>query len=92
MYNVIHAHVHTHTGGPLHLGDIEDLPGSDSPHIVCPWHKWKFDLSTGRRVRPTGGRDHRKNIESYPVRTDYSGKICIGFESIDPSCFDVRNF
>ncbi|KAI8822446.1 uncharacterized protein EV422DRAFT_618935 [Fimicolochytrium jonesii] len=35
-----------HSGGPLHLGDIEDL-GSDDPVIVCPWHSYRFSLVTG---------------------------------------------
>ncbi|KAL2915096.1 hypothetical protein HK105_205420 [Polyrhizophydium stewartii] len=35
-----------HSGGPLHLGDIEDLGG---PHaaIVCPWHEFRFALADG---------------------------------------------
>ncbi|PNJ30991.1 RFESD isoform 5 [Pongo abelii] len=34
-----------HSGGPLHLGDIEDFDGR--PCIVCPWHKYKITLATG---------------------------------------------
>nr|KAF6442097.1 Rieske Fe-S domain containing [Rousettus aegyptiacus] len=34
-----------HSGGPLHLGDIEDFDGR--PCIVCPWHKFKITLATG---------------------------------------------
>ncbi|XP_069483751.1 Rieske domain-containing protein isoform X2 [Ambystoma mexicanum] len=34
-----------HAGGPLHLGDIEDINGQ--PCIVCPWHKYKIALATG---------------------------------------------
>ena len=97
----------TTSGGPLHLGDIEELPatvtvlgnsngtsgrsdqGISSPHIICPWHKWCFELSTGKQVRPLG-RDN--NIETFPVRTDDSGRIFIGFTSFDPSCFVSSDF
>ncbi|KAM4708287.1 Rieske domain-containing protein isoform 2-T3 [Discoglossus pictus] len=34
-----------HSGGPLHLGDIEDFNGQSC--IVCPWHKYKITLATG---------------------------------------------
>ncbi|XP_074063771.1 Rieske domain-containing protein isoform X1 [Macrotis lagotis] len=34
-----------HSGGPLHLGEIEDFDGRAC--IVCPWHKYKITLSTG---------------------------------------------
>ncbi|XP_063151477.1 Rieske domain-containing protein [Candoia aspera] len=34
-----------HAGGPLHLGEIEDINGQ--PCIICPWHKYKITLNTG---------------------------------------------
>ncbi|XP_075397408.1 Rieske domain-containing protein isoform X1 [Tenrec ecaudatus] len=34
-----------HSGGPLHLGEIEDFNGQSC--IVCPWHKFKITLATG---------------------------------------------
>ncbi|XP_053313695.1 Rieske domain-containing protein [Spea bombifrons] len=34
-----------HSGGPLDLGDIEDISGQTC--IVCPWHKYKIALATG---------------------------------------------
>ncbi|XP_074216480.1 Rieske domain-containing protein isoform X1 [Camelus bactrianus] len=34
-----------HSGGPLHLGEIEEFDGR--PCIVCPWHKYKITLATG---------------------------------------------
>ncbi|XP_064232233.1 Rieske domain-containing protein isoform X2 [Aotus nancymaae] len=37
-----------HSGGPLHLGDIEDFDGR--PCIVCPWHKYKITLATGESL------------------------------------------
>ncbi|XP_032223226.2 uncharacterized protein LOC5521875 isoform X2 [Nematostella vectensis] len=34
-----------HEGGPLELGDIEDLDGY--PTVFCPWHHYDFNLKTG---------------------------------------------
>ncbi|XP_039615304.1 Rieske domain-containing protein isoform X2 [Polypterus senegalus] len=34
-----------HAGGPLHLGDIEDIDGKVC--IICPWHKYKITLTDG---------------------------------------------
>uniref|UniRef100_A0A8C4U094 Rieske domain-containing protein n=1 Tax=Falco tinnunculus TaxID=100819 RepID=A0A8C4U094_FALTI len=34
-----------HEGGPLCLGEIEDINGQAC--IVCPWHKYKITLETG---------------------------------------------
>ncbi|KAM9588693.1 Rieske domain-containing protein isoform 2-T3 [Morphnus guianensis] len=34
-----------HEGGPLRLGEIEDINGQAC--IVCPWHKYKITLETG---------------------------------------------
>ncbi|KAK3737003.1 hypothetical protein QZH41_018398 [Actinostola sp. cb2023] len=35
-----------HEGGPLELGDIEDLDGT--PTLYCPWHHYDFNLKTGK--------------------------------------------
>lgn len=35
----------SHEGGPLELGDIEDISGSRC--IVCPWHSYEFKLADG---------------------------------------------
>lgn len=40
-----------HEGGPLDLGDIEDL-GDGKRALVCPWHHFDFCLETG--VSTTG--------------------------------------
>ncbi|XP_022083149.1 Rieske domain-containing protein-like [Acanthaster planci] len=34
-----------HAGGPLDVGNIEDINGISC--IVCPWHKYKISLETG---------------------------------------------
>ncbi len=74
-----------HPGGPLHLGDIEDMGATESPRVVCPWHKWCFELATGKQVRPDW---RHEDIQSFPVRTDpASGGVAIGFRSMNPNCF-----
>ncbi|XP_071942095.1 uncharacterized protein HI_0077-like [Antedon mediterranea] len=35
-----------HEGGPLDLGDIEDI--DEHPSIVCPWHDFDFRLDNGK--------------------------------------------
>ncbi|GLC42375.1 Cytochrome c oxidase subunit 1 [Pleodorina starrii] len=34
-----------HAGGPLGIGDIEDVNGHKC--LVCPWHFYKIDIQTG---------------------------------------------
>ena len=84
-----HLFVNFALGGPLHLGDIEDMyPGCNVPCIVCPWHKWTFDLKTGNQKRPDGKYNR---IQVYPVKTSKSGQLSIGFTSIDPSYFNLQS-
>ncbi len=44
-----------HLEGPLFEGSVAD--GA----VTCPWHTWRFDLRSGRRIGPFGapwpGRD-----------------------------------
>ena len=45
----------TFLGGPLEMGDIEDM-GDGSLAVICPWHSYDFNLkdgssSTGLKVR-----------------------------------------
>ena len=44
LYNTTRDHCVA--GGPLFEGDIEDYNGS--PHVMCPWHAYLFDLKTGK--------------------------------------------
>jgi nitrite reductase (NADH) small subunit len=45
-----------HRGGPLALGTLA------GPLLTCPWHWWRYDLRTGRRVD-----DPSVCLERYPV-------------------------
>ncbi|XP_003389228.1 PREDICTED: uncharacterized protein LOC100634203 [Amphimedon queenslandica] len=79
-----------HAGGPLHLGDIEDWTGSKGPCIVCPWHKYCFDMSTGSILHPSS---RTERLDVYPVKVDEeTGVILIGFKSFHESLFSSCNF
>jgi nitrite reductase/ring-hydroxylating ferredoxin subunit len=36
----------SHEGGPLDMGDIEELAGNW--FVICPWHSFEFDVQTGQ--------------------------------------------
>ena len=49
LFNVggtVHAIDNTcpHRGGPLGEGDV------DGPVVSCPWHAWRWDVTTGANV------------------------------------------
>ncbi|MEO0897234.1 MAG: Rieske 2Fe-2S domain-containing protein [Bacteroidota bacterium] len=57
-----------HANGPLGDGWIDE-----NDCVICPWHRYAFDLKTGQAER--GGY----YIEVYPVR-EKDGVIQIGFK------------
>ncbi|XP_002740651.1 Rieske domain-containing protein-like [Saccoglossus kowalevskii] len=77
-----------HAGGPLHIGDIEELPGN-SLCLRCPWHSWKFDLETGK-VKHPNGRDIKTVV--YPTKIDDDGNIYIGFDQFSSHVFQSLDF
>ena len=63
-----------HRGAPLCAGKIAtpiqteaDGIGLGQPNSIlrCPWHKWEFDIATGRCLV-----DERLRVRSYPVEID----------------------
>lgn len=72
-------------GGPLHLGDIEELGEAKIPCIVCPWHHWKYDIDNGNIMQPV----HEKlKVDVYPVKVMEDGSMFVGFESISSDYFN----
>ncbi|KAG5502944.1 hypothetical protein JKF63_04717 [Porcisia hertigi] len=76
-----------HHGGPLLLGDIEDMGGH--PCIVCPWHSYKIALDTGEGLymgiegSPKGGKP-RQEVRSkgckqrtHKVEVDTAGDVYV---------------
>ncbi|ROT75077.1 Rieske domain-containing protein isoform X1 [Penaeus vannamei] len=79
-----------HAGGPLHVGDIEDVPGK-SLCVRCPYHGWKFDLETGKCCHPKSRGDLSAIV--YPVRVDpESGEMAVGFDQFNPFYFTGSSF
>ncbi|XP_056134412.1 uncharacterized protein HI_0077 [Lampris incognitus] len=60
-----------HQGGPLELGDIEDL--GNGKVLVCPWHHFDFSLETG--TSSTGLQNR-----VYDVRT-VQGKVYVNTQN-----------
>lgn len=68
-----------HQGGPLcegglrgrygvSDGDYEWTYDTTEKNIVCPWHGWKFDLTTGKNIN-----DSRYTVPTYDVEVDDGG-------------------
>jgi nitrite reductase/ring-hydroxylating ferredoxin subunit len=65
-----------HQGGPLCLGHVTGLltatrPGEyrwerDGEILVCPWHAWEFDITTGRSILAP----NKERVRSYPVSVE----------------------
>jgi 3-phenylpropionate/trans-cinnamate dioxygenase ferredoxin component len=51
-----------HRGGPLGEGDLEGRV------VACPWHAWRWDVSTGASVNNPAVR-----VACYPVRVQGDG-------------------
>ena len=73
-------------GGPLHLGDIETVGEANILCIVCPWHRWKIELKTGKLKVPL----RPKQVTIYPVKISDMGHIYIGFDEFSPSYFEAK--
>lgn len=64
-----------HAGAPVCRGRVVGkvtaaAPGElshdpDTRVLRCPWHKWEFDLGTGRALAPI-----RQRLKTFPVRVD----------------------
>ncbi|KAI8805554.1 hypothetical protein BJ742DRAFT_775041 [Cladochytrium replicatum] len=65
-----------HSGGPLHLGDIEDS-GDGDLCIVCPWHSWSFDLRSGA----TDGHP-TLTMDTFVVK-EIAGVVCLLLDDLE---------
>lgn len=62
-----------HLDGPLFQGTLTGTV------VTCPWHQWRYDLCSGRRVdaaRPPFGRDARP-ILVFDVERGPSGTLLV---------------
>lgn len=61
----------SHMGGPLYEGDIEEHKGVC--HVMCPWHAFMFDLTTGES-------DIGLKQQVYPVKCE-NGHVFVEYIS-----------
>ncbi|XP_067424934.1 Rieske domain-containing protein isoform X2 [Emydura macquarii macquarii] len=82
-----------HAGGPLHLGEIEDISGQLC--IICPWHKYKITLATGeglyQAINPTEPsatpKWRSKGIKQRTHKvTVYNGSVYVTLSDLSMSC------
>lgn len=48
-----------HRGGPLAEGEL------DGTTVICPWHGWEYDITTGTNLDDTSVK-----LGCYPVKTE----------------------
>ncbi len=71
-----------HQGGPLCEGDLRGRYGvgedgwewtydDTKQHVVCPWHGWKFDVTTGKNIN-----DERYAAPTYDLEIE-DGEIFV---------------
>lgn len=83
-----------HAGGPLTLGDIEDVNGR--PCVSCPWHKYLIDLSSGdklyealemdpstRKLSPAGWKSMPQLQRTHRVQSGSDGQIYVFLQQDD---------
>jgi nitrite reductase (NADH) small subunit len=62
-----------HRGGPLGQGVL------DGNKIVCPWHGWAFDVTTGASVHNASVR-----VGTHPIRVE-GDEVLIGIDGSEPA-------
>lgn len=75
-------------GGPLHLGDIEVVPDTNTVCVICPWHKFKIDLANGNVLFPKSRKDDTK-AQVFQTRLDDDDSIWIGFDKFSAEYFNL---
>jgi nitrite reductase/ring-hydroxylating ferredoxin subunit len=75
----------SHRGAPLCLGSVggttvasppgEYRYGMENLVLKCPWHRWEFDIRTGRALRDP----NTQRVKTYPVEAkDGIVKVKVG--------------
>ena len=79
-----------HAGGPLGVGEIEDLNGRSC--IICPWHHYKIDIQSGDKyyqgiewkdgkMIPGDWKSNGIKQRVFPTMTDDTGDIYVTLPS-----------
>ena len=48
----------------------------DGEIIACPWHRWEFEIRTGRTVFPS-----RRRVQRYPVSVEAAERLRAGAQT-----------
>src|SRR5256884_4434211 len=48
-----------HRGGPLGEGEL------DGTTVICPWHGWRYNVTTGRNIM-----DESEGVDRYEVKVE----------------------
>ena len=62
-----------HRGGPLGEGDV------DGPVVACPWHAWRWDVTSGANVNNPAVK-----VACYPV-VEEGGQLFVELHGNDPA-------
>jgi nitrite reductase (NADH) small subunit len=62
----------------LHVGNPIDDGFVSGGCVTCPWHGWRYDLSTGEHLTTFG---RRPGLRTYPVKED-AGDVLIEIEDL----------
>lgn len=75
-----------HMGGPLHLGDIEEIDGQIC--VSCPVHRWSFDLDSGKCLV-----SDQVKMKCFEIKvTEREREIYVGFDGIQDEVFRSQDF
>lgn len=55
-----------HRGGPLGEGDL------DGTFVTCPWHAWRWDVTTGANANSPAVR-----VSCFPVTVEQGGEVFV---------------
>ncbi len=70
-----------HMDGPLFEGSVtESAEGNDS--ITCPWHQWRFDLTTGACLDSPKNEGCEAKIQCLRVDTGPNGTLLLSPHSV----------
>ncbi|XP_012692025.1 uncharacterized protein si:ch73-314g15.3 [Clupea harengus] len=65
-----------HEGGPLELGDIEDL-GDGKKALICPWHHFDFCLDTGASSTGLQNQVYDVRVVQGMVYVNTQNELCL---------------
>uniref|UniRef100_A0A4W5QAG3 Si:ch73-314g15.3 n=1 Tax=Hucho hucho TaxID=62062 RepID=A0A4W5QAG3_9TELE len=74
-----------HEGGPLDLGDIEDL-GDGKRVLVCPWHHFDFCLETGASSMGLQNQVYEVRVVQDMIYINTQNELCLSDSIPNEQC------